>query len=294
MQNDSGRLEERRRLYARRITSIAGIDTESRIGLEIRAAFEAIPREKFVGAPPWRIVSPEDQFQGVSDDPADIYQDVLVTLDAGKGLNNGQPSLHATCLKALAPQKGEHAVHVGAGSGYYTAILALLVGEAGRVDAYEIMPELARHAAASLAELRQVEIHSRSGAEAPLPDCDVLYVNAASAEPLGVWLDALRCGGRLLFPLEAGGEAGQMLLVSRLSEKDYAARFLTGVQFVACVGAQDPDAVRALEAAFRRGNWQGVRSLQRNDAPDESCWCAGQGWWLSTRSQFQSVVRVGC
>jgi protein-L-isoaspartate(D-aspartate) O-methyltransferase len=283
MQNDSGRLEERRRLYARRITSIAEIDTESGIGKEIRAAFESIPREKFVGAPPWRIVSPEDQFQGVSDDPADIYQDVLVTLDVGKGLNNGQPSLHATCLKALAPQKGEHAVHVGAGIGYYTAILALLVGEAGRVDAYEIVPELARHAAASLAELRQAEIHSRSGAEAPLPDCDVLYVNAASAEPLGVWLDALRCGGRLLFPLEAGGEAGQMLLVSRLSVKDYAARFLTGVQFVACVGAQDPDAVRTLEAAFKRGNWQAVRSLHRNDAPDENCWCAGRGWWLSTK-----------
>jgi protein-L-isoaspartate(D-aspartate) O-methyltransferase len=283
MENDSGRLEERRRMYAHRITSIAGIDAESGIGRDIRAAFEAIPREKFVGAPPWRIVSPEDQFQGVSDDPTDIYQDVLVTLDINKGLNNGQPSLHAACLKALAPKKGEHVVHVGAGTGYYTAILALLVSEAGQVDAYEIEPELARHAAASLAGLHQVKIHCRSGAEAPLPTCDVLYVNAACAEPLGVWLDALRCGGRLLFPLEAGGEAGQMLLVTRLSERDYAARFLTGVQFVSCVGAQDPDAVRALELAFRRGKWQAVRSLRRNDAPDESCWCAGRGWWLSTR-----------
>jgi protein-L-isoaspartate(D-aspartate) O-methyltransferase len=283
MENDSGRLEERRRIYARRIMSIAGIDCENVIGREIKAGFEAIPREKFVGAPPWRIVSPEDQFQGISDNPADIYQDVLVTLDAGKGLNNGQPSLHATCLNALAPQKGERAVHVGAGTGYYTAILAMLVGASGRVDAYEIEPELARHAAASLAGLLQVQIHCRSGAEAPLPDCDVLYVNAASAEPLGVWLDALRCGGRLLFPLEPEGETGQMLLVTKVSDEAYAARFLSGVQFVACIGAQVPDAVRALEAAFRRGNWQAVRSLRRNVAPDESCWCAGRGWWLSTR-----------
>jgi protein-L-isoaspartate(D-aspartate) O-methyltransferase len=283
MRGDFAHLEERRRVYARHIAALAGINCESGIGKEIKAAFEAVPREKFVGAPPWRIVSPEDQCQGVSDDPKVLYQDVLVTLNLGKGLNNGQPSLHAICLNALAPRTGERAVHVGSGTGYYTAILALLVGETGRVDAYEIEPDLARRASANLVDFHQVHIHNRSGAEAPLPDCDVLYVNAASAEPLGVWLDALTCGGRLLFPLEAEGVAGQMLLVTRMSDQVHAARFLTGVQFVACIGAQDPSAVRALEAAHKRGNYQAVRWLHRNDAPDESCWCAGRGWWLSTR-----------
>ena len=39
----------------------------------------------------------------------------------------------------------------------------------------------------------------------------------------------------------------------------------------------------ALETAFRKGNEKQVKWLFRNDEPDESCWCAGRGWWLSTR-----------
>jgi protein-L-isoaspartate(D-aspartate) O-methyltransferase len=187
------------------------------------------------------------------------------------------------CLGALAPAKGESAVHVGAGTGYYTAVLAMLVGETGRVHAYEIEPKLARQAAANLAGFSQVEVHARSGAEAPLPDCDVLYVNAAAAEPLAVWLDALLPEGRLLFPLEPHGAAGQMLLVTRKPDGSYPARFLCGVQFVSCAGAQDAQAARVLEAAFRKGNWSRVEWLHRNGQPDDSCWCAGHGWWLSTR-----------
>lgn len=280
--SEAQRLVEARRAFAQRITGIAGICQESEGGRGILAAFEAVPRENFVGPPPWLIVSPEGHFEGISDDPVALYHDALVVLNAGKGLNNGQPSLHAMCLSVLAPRKGERAIHVGAGSGYYTAILAMLVGETGHVDAYEIDPELASMAAANLAGMAHVEVHERSGAEAPLPDCDVLYVSAAAAEPLAVWLNALRCGGRLLLPLEPRGESGEMLLVTRQSEQIYSARFLCGVQFVACIGAQDPEAAKALHEAFRRGNWGAVKSLHRNNEPDESCWCAGRGWWLST------------
>ena len=41
---------------------------------------------------------------------------------------------------------------MGAGTGYYTTLLAKLVGETGTVDAYEIEPEFARRAANNLAE----------------------------------------------------------------------------------------------------------------------------------------------
>jgi protein-L-isoaspartate(D-aspartate) O-methyltransferase len=276
-------LERLRRLYARDITVSAGLSPDNGLGREIAAALESIPRERFVGPPPWSVVGRDGSSQTPTDDPAVLYQDALVSLDADKGLNNGQPSLHAMCLNALAPQKGERAVHVGAGSGYYTAILAALVGESGRVDAYEIDPGLARQATANLAQYPQVEAHERSGVEVPLPRCDVLYVSAAAAEPLAVWLDALRLEGRLLFPLEPEAEAGQMLLITRREDGLYSARFLCGVQFVACIGAQEPHAADALKAAFRKGNANQVRSLFLDDEPDQSCWCAGRGWWLSTR-----------
>ncbi len=282
-ESQAERLQARRRSYAQHITALAGMDPDIGMGREIADALASIPRERFVTPPPWNIVSPEGNRYAVSDDPAILYQNVLVPLSIGRGLNNGQPGLHAMCLNALTPKKGDSAVHVGAGTGYYTAVLAMLVGEAGKVDAYEIEQQLARQAAENLAEFPQVTVHSRSGAEGQLPPCDVLYVNAAAAEPLAVWLDALRPQGRLLFPLEPEGEAGQMLLVTKSADGSYPAQFLWGVQFVACVGAQDAQAARVLGAAFRKGNWSQVRQLCRNDQPDDSCWCAGRGWWLSTR-----------
>jgi len=284
-------LEQKRWDYARRIAALAGIDRECGIGRDIVAAFATVPREKFAGPPPWTIISSEGHYHGKSDDPADLYQDVLIALSAAKGLNNGQPSLHAFCLKALAPQRGERAIHVGAGTGYYTAIMAKLVGQTGQVDAYEIEPELAHRAQTNLAGLSQVQTHGRSGAEAPVPDCDVLYVSAACAEPLGIWLDALCLGGRLLFPMESEGSAGRMLLVTKQEEQTYLARFLCAVQFVACIGAQDLNAASELDAAFKRGNWESVTTLRRDEPPDESCWCAGKGWWLSARRR-ESMVRV--
>jgi protein-L-isoaspartate(D-aspartate) O-methyltransferase len=39
---------------------------------------------------------------------------------------------------------------------------------------------------------------------------------------------------------------------------------------------------KKLTKAFRNRNWSKVKSLRRNDAPDRSCWLAGDGWWLST------------
>ena len=40
-----------------------------------------------------------------------------------RSLNNGQPWLHAMLIAAAGPRPGEHVVHIGAGVGYYTAIL---------------------------------------------------------------------------------------------------------------------------------------------------------------------------
>jgi protein-L-isoaspartate(D-aspartate) O-methyltransferase len=273
---ETDRFRALREAYARRIATSAGIAPDG----EIAHAFAVIPREDFMGPPPWRVVSGRGRTRISSSDPAVLYQDVLVSLGGEPGLNNGQPSLHAMCIDALALRRSERVVHVGAGTGYYTAVLAMLVGETGMVDAYEIEPGLAERARSNLAGFAQAEVHARSGAIEPLPACDALYVNAAAAEPLAVWLDALRPEGRLMFPLAGRDGTGEMLLLTRKTETEYGARFLSPVQFVPMIGAQDEQAGRALKAAFRRGNWRSVRKLVRNDTPDESCWLAGRGWWL--------------
>jgi protein-L-isoaspartate(D-aspartate) O-methyltransferase len=86
-------------------------------------------------------------------DPAFLYQDVVVALEEERGINNGQPALHALCLAALSVKEGESVVHIGAGAGYYTAVLAELTGVTGKVFAYESAQSLAQSATRNLAHL---------------------------------------------------------------------------------------------------------------------------------------------
>jgi len=272
------RVQAHRLFFAKLITANAGIAP----GSALEAALASTPREDFVGPPPWRIFTRSGYVESPADDPALLYQDLVVSLGGEGPFNNGQPTLHAFCLAALDIKKGERVVHVGAGTGYYTTLLAKLVGETGVVDAYEIEPGFARRATNKLAEFPYVTVHSRSGAEGPLRECDVLYVNAGATGPLDVWLDALRPNGRLLFPMTPGEGAGAMLLITKQEDGGFAARFLLQAQFVPCVGARDETSAQRLSDAFRNGGWVKVKSLRRHDAPGESCWFAGNGWWLST------------
>jgi protein-L-isoaspartate(D-aspartate) O-methyltransferase len=272
------RIEAQRSFFARVITAKAGVNADS----ALCAAFASTPRERFVGAPPWKIFTRTGYREASSDDPGLLYQDVVVSLGAEGPLNNGEPSLHAFCLATLHVRKGDKAVHVGAGTGYYTTILAKLVGEEGSVEAYEVEPSLIPRAIENLRELPQVTVHGKSGAEGPLPLCDVVYVNAGATAPTPAWLDALNPGGRLLFPLTPEEGAGAMLLITKLESGCYSARFLISAQFVGCLGARTEDEGRRLTRAFREGKWGPVRSLRRDGTPDSTCWFAGQGWWLST------------
>ncbi|MGO7565709.1 protein-L-isoaspartate O-methyltransferase, partial [Rhizobium johnstonii] len=74
------------------------------------------------------------------------------------GVNNGSPSLHARLLAELDIQICDRIAHIGAGTGYYSAILAELVCTSGHVYAFEMDPDLAAHAQASLAERANVSV----------------------------------------------------------------------------------------------------------------------------------------
>jgi protein-L-isoaspartate(D-aspartate) O-methyltransferase len=273
------RMQAHRIFFARLVTANAGIAP----GSELEAALATTPREDFVGPPPWKIFTRSGYVESPADDPALLYQDVVVSLGSEGPFNNGQPTLHAFCLAALDPKRGERVVHVGAGTGYYTTLLAKLVGATGAVDAYEIEQEFAQRAAKKLVEFPHVTVHNRSGAEGPLSSCDVLYVNAGATGPQNVCLDALRPNGRLLFPMTPAEGAGAMLLITKQEDEGFAARFLLQAQFVPCTGARDETREQKLSGAFRNGGWVNVKSLHRNSAVDESCWFAGDGWWLSTQ-----------
>jgi protein-L-isoaspartate(D-aspartate) O-methyltransferase len=272
-------LLDHRIFFAKLITATVGVTAQDG-GLV--AALSATPRERFVGPGPWHIFTPVGYIQTPSDDPALIYQDITIALSAADSINNGQPTLHALSLAAMDIRPGETAIHVGAGTGYYTAVLARLVGSSGMVFAYELQPDLARKAVDNLADLENIRVFHRSGSVGPLPDCDVVYVSAGATDPLDVWLDALRIGGRLLFPLTPEKGVGGMILITRRATDCFDARFISGAMFIPCIGARDDETAKSLSAAFKRSDWSHVQSLRRNTTSDASCWVSGRGWWLST------------
>ncbi|RFB79586.1 protein-L-isoaspartate O-methyltransferase family protein [Methylovirgula sp. 4M-Z18] len=250
----------------------------------IERAFASVPREPFAGKGPWWIsVRGRGYLRTPDDDIAFLYQDALIALDPVRGINIGEPSSHAKWLDALELTEGETVLHVGAGAGYYTALLATLVGAKGKVYAYEIEPDLAARAQANLREFRQVEVHARSGIADDLPKADAVYVNAAITQPSRTWLDALRPRGRLLFPLHGPHNFGGMLRIERpLSGAIWPARFVSNAAFISCVGPQDPHAAERLTVAFVGGGAHKVRSFRTDRPIDETCWFKGDDWWLST------------
>jgi protein-L-isoaspartate(D-aspartate) O-methyltransferase len=127
-------------------------------------------------------------------------------------------------------------------------------------------------------------VEARSGIAEDLPPADILYVNAGITQPSWSWLDALRPGGRLLFPLTPEGGLGAMLLVHKPREGGTAwpARFVTRAAFIACQGRQDSENGRRLAAAYEQGGWREVQSLRLNARPDATCWFRADDWWLST------------
>jgi protein-L-isoaspartate(D-aspartate) O-methyltransferase len=267
-----------RSYYARLICGKAGTADH-----KLLEAFAAVERERFVGPGPWNVNPAGGLYlETPSDDLTFLYQDVVVALASDRQINNGEPHWHARCLAALQISGAETAVHIGSGTGYYTAILANRIGPTGTVVAYEIDQDLARRAAANLEPWPSVSVRGVSGTEGPLPECDIIYVSAGATRPLDAWLDALRPDGRLLFPLTPAVGLGGMLLITQVANSNFAARFVQPVAVIACEGAREREEAEQLDDAFARGNWHEVKSLRRGTPPDSSCWFAGRGWWLST------------
>ena len=263
---------EARVKFNRMIASAEGVDDP-----RVSEAFATVPRERFVGAGPWMLLD-GDGYVATSD-PASLYEDVVVALLPGKRINNGQPSLHARCLSAAQVKPGERVLHIGCGSGYYTAILSELTTPSGQVEGWDIEAELVRAAAANLAGRRGVRVRLRDATAGALGTHDVIYVCAGCTRPVRAWAEALSEDGRLLFPLTPGWAHGGMLLVTRIG-KGFAARFVCRCAFIPCVGGSAEAEKAALFKSISRRPLESVASLHFGDAPRTNVWLAGRGWWL--------------
>jgi protein-L-isoaspartate(D-aspartate) O-methyltransferase len=278
-----------RRAYARQMLARAGVQSNE----ALESAFATIERERFVGEGPWLTAHGPGYRALSSVDPVLLYQDILIALATERGVNNGSPSLHALWLDAAHVRPGERVAHLGAGTGYYSAILSMLAGTGGRIEAVEIDPALAVIATRELRNASNVSVRTSDAMTALKGVFDVIYVNFAVARPPECWIEALAVGGRLIFPLGVPeptrgmrgvqhSSQGSGLLVERRSG-GFSVRWLGHAFFVFAHGADVSEAERgALRASFQKGGIEFVRSLHRQrSGPPERYWYIGEDWSLS-------------
>lgn len=154
--------------------------------LETLQLFDRVPRHLFLPEGVW----------------PRAYEDAPIPI--GYQQTASQPSLQAYYLTLLKPGRDDKVLEIGTGSGYLTALLALM---ADRVYSVERVRELSQRArkALDLLEIRNVALLVGDGTigwrkYAPF---DVVVVSASSPSIPPALVDQLGEGGRMLIPVGA-------------------------------------------------------------------------------------------
>ena len=167
----------------------------------------AVPREKFV----------PEAYRGVA------FADVPIPI--GHGQHMLPPALEGRILQALAPARGERALEIGTGSGYFAACLAHLTGS---VDSLEIHADLAAGAARAIAEegIGRVAVETGDAfAREFEPGYELVAVTGSLAQPAQRLERALVVGGRL-FAVVGTGPVMEARLVTRTGEDTWLSESL--------------------------------------------------------------------
>lgn len=290
-------LDEVRRSYSSEIGIRAGVRSE-----RLLQALAETPRERFLGPGPWIVVAsasrtPAKPKETPNADPIHVYNDVSVALDVNRNLYNGAPSILIAWIDALDLREGDRVFHVGGGVGYYTAIMAKIVGPRGRVVMVEIDEKLGNRARQLLSDFENVQVVLGDGGIHDPGECDAILVNAGVTHPSHLWLTRLNEGGRLLLPLtfefpNSNLGKGALLKITR-QHSAFAAAFVprpVPVVILSCSSVRDATLNEQLFKAYSTqihmvGEVRSVR-LDRHEA-DSTCWVHADSVCLSVKSAHQ-------
>ncbi|MGB9233547.1 MAG: methyltransferase domain-containing protein [Terriglobales bacterium] len=296
---DTMTLEDCRRFYAEEIQYAANLRSQALVD-----AFARVPRENFLGPGPWQIGVADLTTGGAVDyqttpnaDPRHLYHNVTVALDASRNLCNGQPGSLAAWLSALDLQPGSRVFHLGCGVGYFTAIIAEVVGITGQVIASEVDASLAARAQQNLVGYSNVTVHAADGASLDPGQCDAIFINAGVTHPHPMWLDRLAEGGRLLLPITIpmgpGLGKGMMVKVAR-QNGGFSAKMASFVAIYSCTSVRDSQLEPLLTKAMSTGALFKLRSIRREaHDPSDTCIVHSEATCLSAAepaAQLQTPV----
>ncbi len=293
-------LDAYRRFYAEELQMAANLRTP-----ELIEALATVPRETFLPPGPWVVRSDADTMGPLrktpGDDPRFIYHNISVGIDPARMLFNGAPGMVASLIDALGLTRGARVLHMGAGAGYYSAVIGATVGSTGRVVAVEVDHYLAKRAQTALASMPWVEVREGDGRSAIDGPFDAILVNAGVTHPEPHWLDQLAPGGRLMVPITAAMELpaamphpatamaniskGFMLLLTGTDRADrFTARTVTFVAIYSAIGLRD-DAINAeLGRAMSKAPFPALTRFRRDPhEADPTCWChTSRGCWSTS------------
>jgi len=165
---------------------------------------------------------------------AQAYSDF--PLPIGERQTISQPYMVAVMSEALQLKGDEKVLEIGTGSGYQSAVLALL---ARQVFSLERIPALARQARRTLDACGFARVYVRVsdgtlGWEEEAPFDGIIVTAGAPAIPPS-YRQQLAVGGRLVIPV--GDRLSQILVrVTRLGEREFREERLFGCRFVPLVG----------------------------------------------------------
>ncbi|MCO5605743.1 hypothetical protein L7F22_059927 [Adiantum nelumboides] len=152
---------------------------------------------------------------------------------------------HAYCLSLLSDylKPGSTVLDVGSGSGYLTAVFAIMVGENGRAVGVEHIPELVQRSieaikkgkAAHLLESGKLSIHASDG-KLGYPDgapYDAIHVGAAAAVVPKALMAQLKPGGRMVIPV--GQSLQDLMVIDKQLDGSVKQHSQMGVRYVPLV-----------------------------------------------------------
>jgi protein-L-isoaspartate(D-aspartate) O-methyltransferase len=161
------------------------------------------------------------------------YDDVALPIGSGQTIS--QPYVQARYLELLGLSGRERVLEIGTGSGYQTALLALLCET---VFSVERVPGLAQSARAALeaAGIRNAIVLVGDGTLGwrPFAPYDAILVAAASPEIPAPLVEQLAPGGKMVIPL--GDRAGQTLTVVQRQGDEIRTSTVADVRFVPLLG----------------------------------------------------------
>jgi protein-L-isoaspartate(D-aspartate) O-methyltransferase len=161
-------------------------------------AMSTIPREMFVS----------DGQRGTA------YADEALPIPAGQTIS--QPYMVARMTELLAPVPGDRVLEIGTGSGYQTAILAILGAAIVSIERQSELAVTARERLARLGLGAAVEIRVGDGSigdPAGAPFDGIVVTAAAPSIPAALREQLSPTGGRLVIPVGDRGRQELMLVV---------------------------------------------------------------------------------